>query len=75
MNDDLILQLEDEQTPFILGLDEPVPQERIENDYEKLENKPQINGIELSGNKTTEQLGIQQTRPLSNLEIHNLLMN
>lgn len=28
------------------------------NDYETLNNKPQINGIELVGNKTTEELGI-----------------
>lgn len=27
-------------------------------DYNKLENKPQINGIELNGNKTLEELGI-----------------
>lgn len=28
------------------------------SDYTDLENKPSINGVELSGNKTTEQLGI-----------------
>ena len=27
-------------------------------DYEKLDNKPRINGVELSGNKTLEELGI-----------------
>ena len=30
------------------------------NDYEDLENKPQINSTELSGNKTPEQLGLQR---------------
>lgn len=31
------------------------------NDYEQLNNKPQINNIELVGNKTLEDLGINQT--------------
>lgn len=30
-------------------------------DYNELENKPSINGVELSGNKTTQELGIQTT--------------
>ena len=30
------------------------------NDYEELDNKPQINNVELSGNKTLEELGIKQ---------------
>lgn len=36
--------------------------EALENagDYESLENKPQINGHELVGNKTGEELGLQQ---------------
>lgn len=38
------------------------PQYPIEtNDYEALSNKPQINGNELSGNKTGAQLGLQDT--------------
>jgi hypothetical protein len=28
-------------------------------DYEKLDNKPKINGVELTGNKTTKELGIE----------------
>lgn len=28
------------------------------NNYEKLNHKPQINGVELSGNKTSEELGL-----------------
>lgn len=31
------------------------------SDYEDLENKPSINGVELDGNKTTEDLGINAT--------------
>ena len=29
------------------------------SNYEQLSNKPQINGVELSGNKTTSELGIE----------------
>lgn len=39
-------------------------------DYEKLENKPSINSVELVGNKTFEELGIT---PLSNIEIMNII--
>lgn len=37
----------------------------VTKDYEKLTNLPQINGVELKGNKTTEELGIvsQETDP------------
>lgn len=30
------------------------------NDYEKLSRKPQINGVELSGDKSFEELGMNQ---------------
>ena len=46
-------------------------------DYEILSNKPQINDVELIGNKTLDELGIQEegnypdTR-VTNLEIDNL---
>lgn len=30
------------------------------NDYEKLYRKPQVNGVELSGNKSFEELGMNQ---------------
>lgn len=40
------------------------------NDYNDLINKPQINGVELTGNKTPEDLGIL---PLTNAEIDELL--
>ena len=33
----------------------------INADYEQLENKPQINSVELDGNKTSAELGIDQT--------------
>ena len=37
-------------------------------DYNQLENKPQINGVELVGNKTTEELGIKIPTKVSELE-------
>lgn len=40
------------------------------NDYNDLANKPQINGVELTGNKTPEDLDIL---PLTNAEIDELL--
>jgi hypothetical protein len=36
----------------------------IANDYDELVDKPQINGVTLSGNKTSKQLGIRQTIPM-----------
>lgn len=38
------------------------------NDYNQLENKPSINGVELVGNKTTEELGIDIPSKVSQLE-------
>lgn len=41
--------------------------------YEKLIGKPQINGIELIGNKTSEDLLLQHLMiPLTNEEIENM---
>lgn len=31
----------------------------LDNDYKNIKNKPKINGVELDGNKTLEELGIQ----------------
>lgn len=42
-------------------------------DYEQLTHKPQINGIELIGNKTTAELLIQDTEPLTNMEIEEII--
>lgn len=44
------------------------------NDYERLINKPSINNVELIKNKTSSDLGLQdEMRPLTNLEIRNLI--
>ncbi len=42
----------------------------LNKDYNKLANKPQIEGVELIDNKTFEQLGATS---LSNMEIENLI--
>lgn len=44
-------------------------------DYEKLDNKPRINGVELIGNKTTAQLRIPDIVPIPNAEIETLLQS
>lgn len=48
--------------------------ERVERDYNKLENKPTLNGIELSGD-VTSAIGSGIGTPLSNLEIETLIQS
>lgn len=45
------------------------------DDYEDLRNKPKINGVTLIGDKTSGQLGIVQTVPLTNAEIEGIFQN
>ena len=59
------------QQKFTLGNSIPVP----ELDYEKLYNKPRINSVELIGNKSLDDLGIEDTDPLTNFEIEEMLAN
>ena len=44
---------------------------RLINDYEELINKPQINSVELIGNKSFEELGISA---MSNFDIDELIV-
>ena len=45
--------------------------ERVyENDYEKLKNKPSINGVELIKNKSFDELGVS---PMTNSEILEII--
>lgn len=45
--------------------------ERVyENDYEKLKNKPSINGVELVKNKSFDELGVS---PMTNSEILEII--
>lgn len=50
----------------------------LERDYRWIRNKPQINGVELSGNKTSEDLGVQPAgeyadTPIINPEIDEII--
>lgn len=45
----------------------------ISPNYTNLDNKPQINGVELSGNKTTEQLGLPTAETATISEIDEAL--
>lgn len=40
----------------------------VNRDYDQLSNKPQINGVELIGNKTAEQIGINVPTAVSELD-------
>ena len=46
----------------------------VENNYEKLRNKPQIENIEMVGNKTFEDLGITEISNIEILEIANKIL-
>ena len=70
MSDEQIIQVEQEQAEQIINLDSVqdevevgVRNETIDvtlnHDYDALDNKPSINGIELAGNKTTAELDIE----------------
>lgn len=51
-----------------------VIEEVVTSDYEKLNNLPQINEIELVGNKTAKDLNLQEEmKPLTNLELEEIL--
>ena len=49
-----------------LNMDERV----YENDYEKMHNKPKINGVELVGNQSFDDLGMAE---LTALDVFNIL--
>lgn len=55
-----------------LGITDMLPS--VASDYNKLFNKPQINEVELIGNKTGKQLGLQDKMDsLTNLELDELI--
>ena len=49
------LKFENDMSELTFG----APQTKIDMNYENATNKPSINGVELIGNKTTEELGIK----------------
>ena len=76
---DIDVEIETEEN---IDLDVDIHDEQIEtdieletngtNDYNDLVNKPSINGVELVGDKTTEELDIL---PLTNAEIDEFMNN
>lgn len=52
-----------------------LPQGGGTTNYNYLQNKPKINNVELVDNKSLEDLGIQNSEALSNLEIEEILNN
>jgi len=43
--------------------------------YNLLNNKPSINGVTLTGNKTTSDIGIDEDEPLTTAQMNSLLAN
>lgn len=81
MEDELEIILEDEDTLELELQDEDTLDVELEtdttevvtSDYEKLNNLPQINNVELTGNKTSEDLGLQEEmREITNLELEEI---
>lgn len=74
--DDLQFSVKMESTDgdFSAGFDALQSTAYYENDYEKLDKKPQINAVTLIGNKTGEQLNLQgKMDSLSNFDIEQLI--
>lgn len=83
MEDELNIELDKEDLDIILDEQNSIDAE-IENsdivptgttkNYEILDNKPQINGVELVGNKNANDLNLQERiEVLTNLEIEEIL--
>lgn len=61
-----------ETNPVDVGINTPVIQTGS-NDYEKLNNKPKINGVEVVGDKTSSDYGLQdEIEFCTNLDIDKL---
>lgn len=69
MNEELIIELEEENIEIELEGNEIIKTEAT-SDYRKLINKPKIEGVELQGDKTFEDLGMNT---LTNFELEKLL--
>lgn len=67
-DDNININLQNEET-----INAQVQEYRIENNYNYLQNKPQINSVELIGNKTTSDLNLQEPIDLAtNTDIDNM---
>lgn len=67
INDPIIAEIQQNNMNIDMNNIQKVP---TGNNYNELVNKPQINSVELVGNKSFEDLEIQS---LTNLEIENLI--
>ena len=54
------VEVQTEVVNIDVGIESPI-QPLINGDYNELDNRPQINGVELIGNKTSAELHIDQT--------------
>ena len=64
------LELETNTHEYTLGVEENIGITGGTNDYEKLKNKPSINGVELVKNKSFSDLGMDI---ISNQELEDML--
>ena len=64
------LELESNTHEYTLGVEENIGITGGTNDYEKLKNKPAINGVELVKNKSFSDLGMDI---ISNQELEDML--
>ena len=64
------LELESNTHEYTLGVEENIGITGGTNDYEKLKNKPSINGVELIKNKSFSDLGMDI---ISNQELEDML--
>ena len=79
--DDFVLSLDDEVEALELEIDDSQeldieiyePLYVVDRNYNRLYNKPRINGVELIGDKTPRQLGIPTFEPMSNELIEGIL--
>jgi len=77
-NDDIILELGDRSDLVLdygengdMSLEDSIPYQS--RNYERLVNLPKINSVTLIGNKTSWDLHIQDTEPMTNLEIESII--
>ena len=66
----VVLELESNTHEYTLGVEENIGLSGGTNDYEKLKNKPSINGVELVKNKSFSDLGMDI---ISNQELEDML--
>lgn len=64
------VSLEGNLHEYEIGIAENIEVSGGTNDYEKLKNKPQINGVELLKNKSFDDLGMSS---ITNQELEDLL--